>query len=448
MLSSSDILYGVALPFALALLILLVAWRPWKRAGGAPSHWGGPVAAGVTFATAFAALQGPAHVLKPSSAIMWLFYAGVGFTLVGLLDAICRLPQILRGILVFAAAGGAAVLLLRFNFTNQTWDMPHGVLWLSAIAAVSMLWWASFEQSAADGGMTAPLAMAGVSGITAMIIAVLVEQTTGQAIGAMAIACTVAAALAAWSRRASLARGAAIVLAGIGVTALAGGVLHLVASGAIRFDPGLRSVDTLGWPCSRHSKIASVDAGRRSTGIVVHPARSRRRPGDRASQAGCERWQRSVHAQFASPHLIPRSRLWRLASGPFFPVLREKVRMRVTCGAHVAQSPSAVALGSQSRPAGTVPQRFEITLTGYTLIRSAPGPHPHRNRNHHRINPLLGANWQGTNWMMITIRMMMMTGWFAHEKLDVYQTDWRPRRLKSRAVPSWRRFHIAFICSC
>jgi len=221
MLTSSDLIFGVILPFALATVILAIAWRPWKRSRGTPGLWGGPVACGVAFAAAFALLQGPRHLFPPNSAIMWLFFVAIGFTLLGLIDALVLLPRTLGAILVFAAAAGGAGLLLKFNFINQNWDALHGVLWLGAIAAMTAFWWASFEQSAVGGSMTAPLAMAATGGISALIIAVLVEQTTGQALGAMTIALGVAVVLMAWSGKATVARGTGIVVAGIGVSALA-----------------------------------------------------------------------------------------------------------------------------------------------------------------------------------------------------------------------------------
>jgi hypothetical protein len=170
----------------------------------------------------FAVLQGPRHVLAPASAILWLFYIGLGFTLLGVIDALFRLPQVIRGTVVFVAAGAAAALLLRFNFANQTWDALHGAVWLGGIAAVAVIWWASFEQAATGGAITGPLAMGAFSGVSGLIVALLVEQTTGQALGAMAIAFIVAIALVAWSRRASVERGTAMVLAGVGACALAG----------------------------------------------------------------------------------------------------------------------------------------------------------------------------------------------------------------------------------
>jgi hypothetical protein len=221
MLTSSDILYGVILPFALSVVILLVAWRPWKRSRGTPAAWGGPLAAGAAFAVAFASLQGLHHVLALSSAIMWLFYIAAGFTLLGLVDASVRLPSALRAVLVFVAAVAASGMLLRFEFTNHVWDPQHGVLWLSAIALVTLLWWITLEQTAVGGAIVAPLAMGALGGSSALIIAVLVEQTTGQAIGAMTIAVGVAMVMMIWSGKASLARGTAMVVAGVGVSALA-----------------------------------------------------------------------------------------------------------------------------------------------------------------------------------------------------------------------------------
>jgi hypothetical protein len=219
-LTKSDLVFGVILPFALATVILAIAWRPWKRSRGAPALWGGPLACGLAFAATFALLQGPSHLFPPNSAIMWLFFVAIGFTLLGLIDALVSLPRVVRALLLFAAAAGGAGLLLKFNFTNQTWDAVPGALWLAAIAATTVFWWASFEQSAAGASMAAPLAMGATSGVSALIVAVLVEQTTGQALGAMTIALGVAVVLMAWSGKATAARGTAMVVAGIGVSAL------------------------------------------------------------------------------------------------------------------------------------------------------------------------------------------------------------------------------------
>jgi len=105
MLTSSDLIFGVILPFALATVILAIAWRPWnvlaaRRGCGRPSGLRGGVR------RRFALLQGPRHLFPPNSAIMWLFFVAIGFTLLGLIDALVLLPRTLGAILVFAAAAG------------------------------------------------------------------------------------------------------------------------------------------------------------------------------------------------------------------------------------------------------------------------------------------------------------------------------------------------------
>lgn len=216
MLTPSDIIFGVVLPLVLAAAVLLLSRL--RKIDGA---WAGPVAVGGAFTVAFGCLEGAKHLFPPASATPWLFYIGMLFTGVGVLDAMVRMPGWLRAVVVFLATGLGAGLLLRFNFVNQTWDGLHGALWLSGIAIVAVVWWACFETAAREGGVVMPLGAMMVCGIGGLVVMLVADQTVGQAMGALAVALVGAAAVVGWFKDISLARGTAMVVAGVGVCALA-----------------------------------------------------------------------------------------------------------------------------------------------------------------------------------------------------------------------------------
>ena len=83
MISLSDILYGVLLPAAISLVIMLLAWRPWS--GGSPKgHWAGAFAIGAAFAAGLLGLQ-TRPAFPPNSAEDWLFHAAWIIAIIGLL---------------------------------------------------------------------------------------------------------------------------------------------------------------------------------------------------------------------------------------------------------------------------------------------------------------------------------------------------------------------------
>jgi hypothetical protein len=216
MLTTSDILLGIVLPFLLSGAILVLG-----RIIPGPRHWPGPLAIGAAFSAGFGCIEGASHLFPPSSAVPWLCHLGVLFTLAGLFDAFIKMPMWLRVIVVFVATLLGAGLLLRFNFTNHTWDAAHGATWLIGIAAIAVVWWACFEFAADESGIAMPLGAMFFLGIAGMVVMLVADQTVGQALGAAAVALAAATGVVACWPRVSLARGTAVVVAGLGVCALA-----------------------------------------------------------------------------------------------------------------------------------------------------------------------------------------------------------------------------------
>jgi hypothetical protein len=218
MLTRNDILFGVVLPFVLSGALLKVPrlLRCW-------GYWTGPLAVGVAFTAGFGCIEGSAHLFPfpPRSAIPWLFYLGLFFTLVGLLDAGVKIPKWVRPIIVFVAMGAGAGVLLRFQFVNHVWDAMQGSAWLMGIAGVGVVWWWCFESAAGEGGIVLPLGAMFITGIGGLVVMLVADQTVGQALGAMAVALAAAAAVVGWFGDVSLVRGTAVVVAGMGACALA-----------------------------------------------------------------------------------------------------------------------------------------------------------------------------------------------------------------------------------
>jgi hypothetical protein len=217
MLTRNDILFGVVLPFVLSGALLKVP-RLLRYRG----YWTGPIAIGVAFTAGFGCIEGSAHLFPfpPSSAIPWLFYLGLFFTIVGLVDALVKTPKWIRPIAVFVLIMVGAGVLLRFQFVNHVWDAMHGSIWLIGIAGVGVIWWACFELAASEGGVIMPLGamfICGIAGLAAMLVA---DQTVEQAMGALAMALAAAAGVVGWFKDVSLARGTAVVVAGVGVCCL------------------------------------------------------------------------------------------------------------------------------------------------------------------------------------------------------------------------------------
>lgn len=149
MIEQRDILVGVILPGVVALLVLLVGWRPWQRAYPVEEgEWAGPLAIGLAFAAAYAGLQ--QYFLMPGvdpvdaealpwptfplpDAKLWLMVLAVPVAIVAGVDSIVRRRVWVSLIVAIAATGMFKLLLPR-----QPWYVPMviaGLVWVVGFAA-------------------------------------------------------------------------------------------------------------------------------------------------------------------------------------------------------------------------------------------------------------------------------------------------------------------------
>src|SRR3954468_13672198 len=67
MFTPREILFTTVVPAAIALLVLVASWRPWRRAVPVTrGHWGGPLAAGLAFVTSYGLLDAALATVLPA----------------------------------------------------------------------------------------------------------------------------------------------------------------------------------------------------------------------------------------------------------------------------------------------------------------------------------------------------------------------------------------------
>jgi hypothetical protein len=225
-LDPKDIAQVLGLPFAAALLILGTAWQVWmcdRDAGVRAARWAGPLALAVGFALAFRApsVAGAIPSLPPVSSTAWLFYAAIGATIVGLLDAIARLPMFVRAPLVALSGGAACMAVLSFKI-NSDWTIAQALVAFMTFAAVTWFWWISLERALSDGGFEGPLILIALSTALGMTFAMNGNLKYGQLAGSLAAASGAALVLSIWRPRVKLARGGSVVFTIMSICLMAG----------------------------------------------------------------------------------------------------------------------------------------------------------------------------------------------------------------------------------
>jgi hypothetical protein len=222
-----DLILAMLLPGTIALLLLAIAWRPWRRSTPVQrGHWAAPLVFALGAAVAMAGLQRywllpgidsgspvPWPVLPPVNRMLWLMVLAVPLGMVGVVDALVpRARWWIRGPLA------AAVLLIFFRVLLSRRDWPDA----AACAAITWGAWALLEPLAARlKNVVVPAGMwvAGVA--VSMMLIHGTSPVLGKTAGAIAAVAGAAVVMALLSKQnVSLARGGGFV-----AITLLGGIL-------------------------------------------------------------------------------------------------------------------------------------------------------------------------------------------------------------------------------
>lgn len=134
--------------------------------------------------------------MPPVGANGWLFVVAVDVAALAILEALVKRPSVIWTARLLLVAMGLR-MILDSKFQNG-WLAEQGYIHVTALTALGMAQWASFERlSRRSGGPVFGLVMAGFAGFTALVMGLASSATLAQMGGAIAIAALVSA-VASW----------------------------------------------------------------------------------------------------------------------------------------------------------------------------------------------------------------------------------------------------------
>lgn len=220
MLTLPDILYGGLLPFAIALVALLITWRPWSKHANVPVKLRALATIGIVgaFVGAWAFTPGIlSNKVKfpPSDANQWiLFYVSV-IAIAAVVEAVVsRMKLWQRGILNAMVSAELLALML--------WKpiVPREQLAI-AIGATIVAVLASGIASQRTRGVAMPIVLTLYAGIIAVLIMTIGSQKLGQIAGMLAATGMASVVVAFWrGRDFALSRGGGVIALTLIATAL------------------------------------------------------------------------------------------------------------------------------------------------------------------------------------------------------------------------------------
>jgi hypothetical protein len=218
MFTTREILYFSVVPAAVAQLVLVAAWRPWRRSEPVlRGHWGGALGAGFAFVLAYALLDGEVPAWPPAQARHWLFYLAAGLTVLGVVDAAAgawfHVPRWVRGELALVGSAAAVTCLFASLLRADTWPPLRAVEWVVGMVVVMHLAWVSTELLVDRLPRGAGVAVLFVFAAgTALVLMLSGSLVYGRLAGVMAVVASVALVTALAAPGFSPARGAVTVL--------------------------------------------------------------------------------------------------------------------------------------------------------------------------------------------------------------------------------------------
>lgn len=226
MFTTREMLYTAGVPAAVALLVLVAAWRPWRREHPVMrGHWGAALAAGVAFLAAYALLDGEVPAWPPTQARHWLFYLAAGLTVVALLDAaghaFLHIPVWVRAEIALLASGLLVLCLFFSLLQGDTWPASASAQWMVGMTVVLHLAWVSTEMlvSRLPRG-TGPAVLWVFTSGAALVLMLSGSLVYGRLAGVMAVAAFVTFVVSLASRGFSLSRGAVTIIIPVTVAIL------------------------------------------------------------------------------------------------------------------------------------------------------------------------------------------------------------------------------------
>jgi hypothetical protein len=221
-LSTEDVLLGIVLPGAIALIVLFIGWSRWRRnAPRASGHWAAPVAFAIAFVTGFIELNHGVPSFPPAESSHRLFFLVPGLLLIALVLNLRKLTTIGAALIVAIVSAAAFRYGLAFKF--RTMAPTHALTWTAICAVVVTLWWIALTSYAKSSPrIAAPLALFILAGATSVLFMLSDTLSNGRCELTLLAAAAAAVLAAAIFRHFSFARSGGIFMFVILTTLLIG----------------------------------------------------------------------------------------------------------------------------------------------------------------------------------------------------------------------------------
>jgi hypothetical protein len=236
--TTREILYTAAVPFGVTLVVLLAAWRPWRRRerSVARGWWAGAAGIGVGFFLAFALLDGRPPAWPPAEARHGLFYFVAALTVLGVVEGTLHAwapgAAWLRAEAALVVFAAGLFLLFQSKLRNDSWTPLDAACHLLGMTVLTHAAWASTEVLVLRLPRPAgPLVLATFSGAVAVVVMLSGSMVYGRLAGAIAVAVLAAALVAPAAPRLSVARG--------GVTVVVPATLAILLLARYYVEPGV-----------------------------------------------------------------------------------------------------------------------------------------------------------------------------------------------------------------
>jgi hypothetical protein len=208
MFTATDIVVGFVLPGVVCAVILVLAWRPWRRGERAvDGRWAGAIAIGVGYAIGYWRLVGDLR-FPPSSPDNWILYLMPVVMGVGVL--FCSMPPApkTRVLCVLVVCALLNWLLIK-PLVGEGMSRLVGGMWVVGGALGMTVWWLGLNKIARRGPrvLGPAVAMMVAAGAAAILGDGGLALRGGFPLGVLAVELAATCVIAAWAKQFSLAGG-------------------------------------------------------------------------------------------------------------------------------------------------------------------------------------------------------------------------------------------------
>lgn len=212
MFTTADILLGFVVPACVTSLILLLAWRSWRRGRAPDGRWVGALAIGAGYSIAYARFVGDFH-FPPVDVDNWIVYFLLPAALIGVLGCWFR-PGPTAWIITILLLCAALVWLLLRPLIGSEISAAGAIVRIAALSIAMTVWWVILNEHARRGPrLLAPVIALLVSAGSAAILGDSgLAQRGGMTCAAMTVLLVGVLVIATITRHFTLAGGATLAI--------------------------------------------------------------------------------------------------------------------------------------------------------------------------------------------------------------------------------------------